>query len=203
MNTCKTLLIMVFLTFYITLIKGQNHDHIQHNATLQQILPLLNHEEKVKLLDLAIQLSEQDLNQMLDEIYDKLSPTAQAKLLGYAHNLYTKNDRTTVQFSADELFFGKKIAGEPLVVHFHVTNTGTNPYLIKDIKTSAPDCITVNYPKGPIPPQQTGLIEVHYNSTGKYGRINQGIVIYDNSTPNLRNIIYVKGEISDNNPGVD
>lgn len=101
-------------------------------------------------------------------------------------------ERTTVDWAPDTLFFGDVYAGAILLDSFSVTNTGEHPYLIRDVKASC-DCTVFKYPKEPVMPGETATIRIEFDSAGKAGITRPGIVVYDNSAPNQRNILYLEG----------
>lgn len=103
-------------------------------------------------------------------------------------------DRTTVNWEPDTLFFGEINEGHILLDSFRVTNTGDQPYTIRNVKASC-DCTVFRFPKEPLPPGQTATIRVEFDSAGKAGDALPGIVVYDNSRPNMRNILYLSGYI--------
>jgi hypothetical protein len=103
-------------------------------------------------------------------------------------------DKTTVQWEPDTLLFGEIHEGTILLDSFKVTNTGEYPYVIKSVKASC-DCTVLRYPKEPLQPGQTATIRVEFDSAGKAGDALPGIIVYDNSRPNMRTIIYLSGYI--------
>lgn len=103
-------------------------------------------------------------------------------------------EKTTVQWEPDTLFFGEINEGFILLDSFKVTNTGEHPYIIRSVKTSC-DCTVLRLPKEPLMPGQTAAIRVEFDSAGKAGDALPGIVVYDNSRPNMRHILYLSGYI--------
>lgn len=101
-------------------------------------------------------------------------------------------ERTTVDWTPDTLFFGDVYAGAIVLDSFSVTNTGEHPYLIREVKASC-DCTAYKYPKEPVMPGETAIVRVEFDSAGKAGITRPGIVIYDNSIPNSRSILYMEG----------
>ena len=102
--------------------------------------------------------------------------------------------RTTVAWDRDTIDFGVIEEGAILLDSFSVTNTGTVPYQIRNVRTSC-DCTVLRYPKTPIQPGKTAAIRVEFDSRGKAGMAQPGIIIYDNSAPNSRSILYFNGRI--------
>lgn len=92
------------------------------------------------------------------------------------------------------MFFDNIYEGAILLDSFRVTNTGERPYMIRDVKTSC-DCTVLKFPKEPLLPGQTAAIRVEFDSAGKAGPAQPGIIVYDNSKPNSRNILYLSGYI--------
>ncbi len=103
-------------------------------------------------------------------------------------------ERTTVSWSRDTLDFGVIEEGTILLDSFTVTNTGVIPYQIRSVRTSC-DCTVLRYPKSPLQPGKTATIRVEFDSQGKAGLAQPGIILYDNSAPNLRSILYFNGRI--------
>ena len=103
-------------------------------------------------------------------------------------------ERTTVTWNRDTIDFGIIEEGAILLDSFSVTNTGTVPYQIRSVRSSC-DCTVLRYPKKPLQPGKTATIRVEFDSQGKAGIAQPGIILYDNSEPNLRSIVYFNGEI--------
>ena len=103
-------------------------------------------------------------------------------------------EKTTAQWAPDTLFFGEINEGIILLDSFKVTNTGEHPYIIRSVKASC-DCTVLRYPKEPLAPGQTATIRIEFDSAGKAGDALPGIVVYDNSRPNMRHILYLSGHI--------
>lgn len=107
---------------------------------------------------------------------------------------FQKKERTTVQWQPDTLFFGDIYEGAILLDSFIVTNTGEHPYMIREVKASC-DCTVLRAPTHPIMPGEKAVMRLEFDSAGKAGHTQPGIIVYDNSTPNSRNILYLKGNI--------
>lgn len=101
---------------------------------------------------------------------------------------------TTVSWKPDTLQFGIIEEGTILLDSFVLTNTGVLPYEIRGAKASC-DCTVLRYPKKTIPPGQSASIRIEFDSQGKAGLTQPGIIIYDNSSPNLRSILYLNGRV--------
>ncbi|MFZ1705438.1 MAG: DUF1573 domain-containing protein [Saprospiraceae bacterium] len=81
--------------------------------------------------------------------------------------------------------------GEPLrTIKF--TNTGTDPLIIKSAHGSC-GCTVPTFPRDPIMPGQSSVIEVRYD-TNRIGKINKSITITTNEGPD-KHILQVVGEV--------
>lgn len=81
--------------------------------------------------------------------------------------------------------------GEPLrTVKF--TNTGTDPLIIKSAQGSC-GCTVPVWPKDPILPGESSVIEVRYD-TNRVGKINKSITITTNEGPE-KHVLQVVGEV--------
>lgn len=107
----------------------------------------------------------------------------------------TTTPRTKVRWDQDTLFFGKIEEGTILLDSFVVTNTGDNPYLIRDVYANC-DCTIIKYPQKPLLPGQSAALRFVFDSTRKAGPTQPGIIVYDNSSPNARSILYLDGEVT-------
>jgi hypothetical protein len=81
--------------------------------------------------------------------------------------------------------------GEPLrTVKF--TNTGTDPLVIKSARGSC-GCTVPTYPKEPIAPGQSSVIEIRYD-TKRTGKISKSVTITTNEGPDSH-VLQVIGEV--------
>lgn len=84
--------------------------------------------------------------------------------------------------------------GEEFTKIFHFKNTGKRPAIISDVKTSC-GCTATKYTKDPIPPGQSGKIEVTFNSSGRVGYQKKSINVIGNTYP-PRTLLYLQGFVS-------
>ncbi|RYJ40455.1 DUF1573 domain-containing protein [Flavobacterium beibuense] len=82
---------------------------------------------------------------------------------------------------------------------FEFTNTGDEPLIIKDVKSTC-GCTVPTKPKDPIQPGETGKIEVKYNMNP--GPIRKTITVYSNATnyPDGVVALKIKGEVVKQEP---
>jgi Protein of unknown function (DUF1573) len=131
------------------------------------------------------------------DVFKQLTLGQRGRLVQYAGMMksnFANLEKTTVRWQPDSIKFGEIEERKILLDSFVVTNTGTQPYLIREVKTAC-DCTVLRYPKYPIAPGETASIRVEFDSKGKLGNTSAGIIIYDNSSPNRRNIVYMTGTV--------
>ncbi|MBK9733330.1 MAG: DUF1573 domain-containing protein [Chitinophagaceae bacterium] len=92
-----------------------------------------------------------------------------------------------IVFETTEHDFGKIKEGDKVTYDFRFTNTGDVPLLISAVKASC-GCTTPEWPKELIQPGASDKIKVQYNSKGREGEFNKGIVITANTYPNTQTI---------------
>jgi len=87
---------------------------------------------------------------------------------------------TKFAFNEEMHNFGSLQAGEIVVYTFVVTNTGDNNLIIEDVITDC-GCVHAKFPKEPIAPGKTGLIELEFDSSGLFGRQFKTIEVHANT----------------------
>jgi hypothetical protein len=164
---------------------------------LKPVLRTLTSDQKVKLLQYMRSLGT-SLDKECQQVYEQLNSEKRGRVIQYTDILNQDPDvapgRTAVVWKRDTVHFGKVHEGSILFDSFTVVNKGAKPYIIKSVKTSC-DCTVVRYPEFPVMPGETASIRVEFDSRGKSGHTEPGIIVYDNSIPNSRNILYLKGEV--------
>ncbi|AEA42959.1 DUF1573 domain-containing protein [Fluviicola taffensis] len=85
------------------------------------------------------------------------------------------------EFSVDKgTFTFPKTKEGPVITHdFVITNTGTDELVISDYKVSCP-CTKVILP-APILPGDTGIIQVNFETKGKYYEQDRSIILITNT----------------------
>jgi hypothetical protein len=76
--------------------------------------------------------------------------------------------------------FGMVRESELVHMEFKFTNTGTEPIIITEVKTSC-GCTKVDYPKTPIKPGEKGVIKVNFDTTGKLDRQDRTVDVISNA----------------------
>lgn len=167
------------------------------SADIRSSLKSLSTEQKLRLLE-YIRFLGADLDKEVQFSFEQLNQANRERATYYAGVLQKDAgnlSRTTVVWSRDTLRFGYIEEGTILLDSFVVTNTGKSPYVVTDIRTSC-DCTILKKPEFPVMPGESLTLRVEFNSSGKRGRSQPGIIVYDNSSPNLRNILYLDGEVT-------
>src|SRR5690606_31536823 len=79
--------------------------------------------------------------------------------------------------------FGDVPAGkDTLWTEFKFTNTGSEPLMISDVRTSC-DCTLAEWPKEAVQPGKTAVIKGGFKIEGKEGRFEKQIIIFANTSP--------------------
>ena len=98
-----------------------------------------------------------------------------------------------MKFQHDNHDFGKITQGDKVNYKFSFTNTGKTPLIISSAVASC-GCTTPDWPKAPIKPGESGLINVTFNSMGKKGLQDKMITITANTNP-PQNVVHLIGEV--------
>jgi hypothetical protein len=101
---------------------------------------------------------------------------------------------TKMQVSATEHDFGtfKEEAGRQ-TFDFIVTNTGTEPLVIKNVVASC-GCTTPDWTKQPIPAGGKGKVTAIYDPANRPGQFNKTLSVYTNTKPEVV-VLVIKGEV--------
>lgn len=166
----------------------------------QDIRPMLKslaRDEKLRLLEYLRHLGA-GIDQEIQKTYELVGPQEQIKAVRYIESIKQSGAAvpvTSVLWDRDTIYFGNIPEGTPVIDSFTVTNTGYEPYLISSTKTTC-DCTVLKAPGYPVMPGESAVFRVEFDSQGKRGAAIPAIIVYDNSTPNKRTILYLKGEIA-------
>ncbi len=98
---------------------------------------------------------------------------------------------TTIEFEETTFDFGTIKQGDKVTHIFKFRNAGNEPLIISNAKATC-GCTVPNWPKEPIPPGETGEIEVVFNSKGKSNKQNKKVTITANTNP-PQSFVYLKG----------
>ncbi|MCC7246348.1 MAG: DUF1573 domain-containing protein [Saprospiraceae bacterium] len=154
--------------------------------------------EQVFKLDSYMRHMTKEYDMDVKYLFEKLTQTQNERMKQYLKIMQTdfvNLEKTTVRWQPDTLNFGTIEEQTIVLDSFQVTNTGIHPYMIREVKPTC-DCAVLRYPDFPIMPGETASIRIEFNSKNKAGRATPGIIIYDNSSPNRRHIIYLDGNVA-------
>jgi len=90
--------------------------------------------------------------------------------------------KTTISIDNQSLDLGEMIEGTSKDFTYIITNTGTNPLKIGNVKGSC-GCTVPTWPKEPIAPGASAEIKAKFNSKGKKGNQNKTITVKSNTDP--------------------
>ena len=186
-----------FLLFFSVLFTQMNAQTVAIGE-MRPYLDTLSVDQKVELLDYMRYLGS-SIDREVAQSYLQLDKSKQERALQYIRLQLLKKhgeteERTTARWAADTIQMGRIEEGERIVDSFMVTNTGAKPYIIRDIKATC-DCTVMQRPTFAVMPGETAAIRIEFDSRGKAGRTTPGVVIYDNTRPNGRHIVYLNGEV--------
>lgn len=165
-------------------------------SDIRPMLKSLTHEQKLQLLDYLRHLGA-DMDAEIQHTYEQLAKSQQSnavKFLDALRQARKQEQLTTVHWNADTLLFSDTEAGDVITDSLRVVNTGYAPYRITSATTTC-DCAVINLPQHPIMPGESATLRIRFDTHGKLGTATPAIILYDNSTPNKRHILYLKGNI--------
>ncbi len=114
------------------------------------------------------------------------------KGINYAQTVMQNPNAGVLSFEAEEIDYGTIPQDADGVKVFKFTNTGSNPVVITEVKTSC-GCTVPTYSKEPVLAGATGEIKVKY-ATNRIGKFTKTITVISNaSEPNK--VIKIKGEV--------
>ena len=101
---------------------------------------------------------------------------------------------TTVAFAETTHEFGTIAEGDVVEHTFTFTNTGDTPLIIQDAQTTC-GCTVPKKPEAPVPPGETGEIQVRFDSQGKAGVQNKAVTITANTEPTTTRL-FIKANVT-------
>ena len=99
-----------------------------------------------------------------------------------------------MDFESTEWDFGEIDQGDAVDYAFKFINSGTDPLIITNAKGSC-GCTVPEWPREPVAPGATGVINVKYNSKGKKGKQNKRVTLTTNMVPSQQ-VLIVKGQVN-------
>lgn len=102
-------------------------------------------------------------------------------------------DLTSIKYEQTQFDFGKINEGAKVKTQFAFTNTGNKPLLIAHAQGSC-GCTVPEWPREPIAPGKSGIINVEFDSNGKRGEQLKTVTVTTNTDPQ-ENMLYVKATV--------
>jgi hypothetical protein len=111
-----------------------------------------------------------------------------------------KKEMAVITFETAEINAGRMLQGDVRNYSFSFENTGSAPLIISGISASCGCTVPKNYPRGKILPGESGVIEVRYDSDGKWGEMVSVIGVSTNAMPPRTELIIRAEVIAPNKP---
>lgn len=105
---------------------------------------------------------------------------------------FTATAQAKISFKNETVDYGEVAKGGDGVRVFEFTNTGNEPLIISDVKSSC-GCTVPKKPKGPVAPGASSTIEVKYD-TNRVGPIRKTVTVYSNADEPIK-ALKIKGTV--------
>ena len=110
----------------------------------------------------------------------------------FALSLTAQDKTAKIEFKEETIDYGEIAKGSDGVRVFEFTNTGDEPLVITNVKSSC-GCTIPKKPDAPILPGETGEIQVKYD-TNRVGPIRKAITVTSNADTPTK-VLKIKGTI--------
>ncbi|MFK5981336.1 MAG: DUF1573 domain-containing protein [Flavobacteriaceae bacterium] len=109
------------------------------------------------------------------------------------------NAQAKIEFKSETIDYGEIEKGSDGVRVFEFTNTGDEPLIISEVKSSC-GCTVPSKPDGPVAPGASSTISVKYD-TKRVGPIRKTVTVYSNASQAIISL-KIKGKVlADSNNG--
>jgi hypothetical protein len=98
-----------------------------------------------------------------------------------------------IELDKDIHDYGTVVQNGDGLSHFTITNTGNEPLVLSNVKSSC-GCTVPKWTKEPIMPGKTTVIDVKY-ATNRIGPINKSVTISSNAVNTPTKVIRIKGKV--------
>lgn len=102
------------------------------------------------------------------------------------------NAQAKIEFNSETIDYGEIEKGSDGVRVFEFTNTGDEPLIISEVKSSC-GCTVPSKPDGPIAPGASSTISVKYD-TKRVGPIRKTVTVYSNASQAIMSL-KIKGKV--------
>ena len=99
-----------------------------------------------------------------------------------------------IDFQDSVYYFGEATIGDKITKTFPFINTGTEPLILLDVKTSC-GCTAPNWSKDPVLPGEQSEIKVVFNTAGKRGSQYKKITVVSNAVNKSSLSLVLSGEL--------
>tara|TARA_B100000963_G_scaffold354054_1_gene369897 strand:+ start:79 stop:534 length:456 start_codon:yes stop_codon:yes gene_type:complete len=129
-----------------------------------------------------------------DNASSKIDVSKQEKRTSVSLDQVDSHTNPIMDFEATEWDFGEIDQGDAVEYAFKFKNSGTDPLIITNAKGSC-GCTVPEWPREPVAPGETGVIDVKFNSKGKKGKQNKRVTLTTNMVPSQQ-VLIVKGQVN-------
>ena len=129
-----------------------------------------------------------------DNAASKIDVSKQEKRTSVSLDQVDSPTNPKMDFEATEWDFGEIDQGDAVEYAFKFKNSGTDPLIITNAKGSC-GCTVPEWPREPVAPGETGVIDVKFNSKGKKGKQNKRVTLTTNMVPSQQ-VLIVKGQVN-------
>jgi len=112
-----------------------------------------------------------------------ISPSLIENPASASSNNDSKDNFPIFQFEKDKHDFGTIEQGEKIAYAFRFKNVGKGDLIIRSAEGSC-GCTVPEFPKDPVKPGESGIIDVTFNSEGREGQQEKTVTIISNTVPN-------------------
>lgn len=165
-------------------------------SDIRPALKSLSPEQKALVVE-YLKSTGSGVDDDIQSTYRQTSEPTQSKtvmLIDWLRQQQKQTQLATTTWDKDTIYFADSTEGAFLTGAFLVANTGSIPYLIKAVKTTC-DCVVYDVPAHPIMPGESAVIKLGFDTSGKLGIATPALIVYDNSIPNQRKILYARANI--------
>jgi hypothetical protein len=103
---------------------------------------------------------------------------------------------SAIRFEEDTFKFGEVLEGEKVSHAFRFKNIGNNDLIIANASGSC-GCTVPEWPKEPIKPGDSGIINVVFDSDRRAGKAEKSVTVYANTEPS-KHMLYLSGFVKSN-----
>jgi hypothetical protein len=101
---------------------------------------------------------------------------------------------TLIEWKDTAVNFGTINSGDSLRIKFKFKNTGATPLFIFNTRITC-GCTVTDFPKDPVMPGKSGVIDITFNSRSEKGEISKKIVVVTNTKNGRYSNLYIRGII--------